>query len=610
MKKQLLTLLCFLACSLGFSKNLIISNVRIGQINASNSTAQVTFDIQWELSWRHQTGNWDAAWVFLKAKLPNGGTRHLKLTSSGYSLPPYATYEKGLLNPNAPFNPFSNPVMGVFFFRAHSGYGNFTLNDVTLDFHFENLSPSLIVANNILVFGLEMAYIEEGGFFVGSGGTETNRFHVTSDPNIPYFVNSEATIPIQTGPTSLSYANNTTNGGDRVGPIPAGFPKGFNSFYMMKYHVSQQEYVDFLNSLTPSQQSERTPISIFASSGTYLVNLNRHKIKIAIPSQSGRPAVYVTEHPHIPISHFGWPDLAAFLDWSGLRPMTELEYEKAGRGPQTPVEDEYAWGTNAIRGTLSTANGYQLINPGTASESVVIIGGGQTGKEVPGECIYRGTAATSFSSNPFDGPARNGVFESSLNTRPEQGKSYFGISELSGQLWDRTVTVGQPNGRQYTGIHGDGAISSDGSANVPNWPTEVGMGFRGGAYGSIEMHQRLSDRLSAAAYFPTRASGNGGRGVRSSNEIHVPLSNENLIRTTEVFKVFPNPAKKYIFVNGATEQDVAFKISNQLGQVVKNGILSTHGERGISIADLPAGMYYLQLSTGQDTDIQKLIIQH
>jgi hypothetical protein len=37
--------------------------------------------------------------------------------------------------------------------------------------------------------------------------------------------------------------------------------------------------------------------------------------------------------------------MAAFADWSGLRPMSELEYEKACRGYNTPaVPNEYAWG--------------------------------------------------------------------------------------------------------------------------------------------------------------------------------------------------------------------------------------------------------------------------
>ena len=38
----------------------------------------------------------------------------------------------------------------------------------------------------------------------------------------------------------------------------------------------------------------------------------------------------------------------AFADWAGLRSMTELEYEKACRGPLEPVAGEYAFGTNEI----------------------------------------------------------------------------------------------------------------------------------------------------------------------------------------------------------------------------------------------------------------------
>ena len=35
-----------------------------------------------------------------------------------------------------------------------------------------------------------------------------------------------------------------------------------------------------------------------------------------------------------------WPDGAAFAAWAGLRPLTELEVEKAVRGPRLPLADE------------------------------------------------------------------------------------------------------------------------------------------------------------------------------------------------------------------------------------------------------------------------------
>lgn len=34
----------------------------------------------------------------------------------------------------------------------------------------------------------------------------------------------------------------------------------------------------------------------------------------------------------------------AYLNWSGLRPMTELEYEKSCRGERAAFANEMAWG--------------------------------------------------------------------------------------------------------------------------------------------------------------------------------------------------------------------------------------------------------------------------
>ena len=39
-----------------------------------------------------------------------------------------------------------------------------------------------------------------------------------------------------------------------------------------------------------------------------------------------------------------WDDAIRYSAWVGLRPMTELEFEKACRGPLATVDGEFPWG--------------------------------------------------------------------------------------------------------------------------------------------------------------------------------------------------------------------------------------------------------------------------
>ena len=68
-----------------------------------------------------------------------------------------------------------------------------------------------------------------------------------------------------------------------------------------------------------------------------------------------------------------WADVAAYLDWSGLRPMTELEFEKACRGPNAPVAGEYAWGSNAglVQATSIVNGGLSNEVPGNTDANCV-----------------------------------------------------------------------------------------------------------------------------------------------------------------------------------------------------------------------------------------------
>jgi hypothetical protein len=88
--------------------------------------------------------------------------------------------------------------------------------------------------------------------------------------------------------------------------------------------------------------------------------------------------------------------------------------------------------------------------------------------------------------------------------------------ELSGNLWERPVTIDNATGRAFTGTHGDGVLDSNGDANAATWPgtDAVGAGWRGGSwdYGTNDM--QVSDRIYAGGSDSYRDVIIGFRAVR------------------------------------------------------------------------------------------------
>ncbi len=498
------------------ANNIQVGNVSFTGQNTTDKYVMVQFDLSWENSWRITTGpaNWDAAWVFVKYRITaaNGGDdlwKHAWLNNDGHSggTGTAATIDGGLLDPGNPFHATNNPALGAFLYRSGSGSGTFATTGMQLRWNYGENGVADNANLEVQVFAIEMVYVPQGAFYVGSGGNETSAFYKYPTTTNSYQVTGEHAITVGTGTDNLYYPS-STYGGDRGGPIPEAFPKGYASFYCMKYSITQQQYVDFLNTLTYTQQDNRIDGSPNTSVGTFTNDAYRHKIKIQTSGVNpGTPAVYETEHPYVACNYLSWMDGAAYVDWAGLRPMTELEYEKACRGTATPVPNEYAWGTATVAGSA-----YTLSNAGAANEAIAT-----NYSTTAGNAMYISTRGT------IGGPLRVGIFATGSSTRTEAGASYYGIMELSGNLYERPVTIGNTTGRAFTGVHGDGALSTNGHANQTAWPGlssgevtgAAGSGLRGGDWGNSATRLRASNRSNAAEMYTFRGFNSGFRGVRS-----------------------------------------------------------------------------------------------
>lgn len=475
-----------------FANNISVSNVNLTDQNVLDHYIMVKFDIIWENSWRTSSApnNWDAAWVFVKFRTGSGNWQHAWLNNTGHLNPAGSTIATGLLTPDSLFNQTTNPGLGVFIYRDTDGTGVFSKIGVQLRWNYgaNGLNDNEMI--DIGVFAIEMVYVPQGDFYLGSGGTETSAFYKYPTTTNPYLITNENEITVGTENDNLYYSY-STYGGDRLGPIPEAFPKGYNSFYCMKYEISQQEYVDFLNSLTTAQASNR--YHNFGSSFRYGITVT-----------SG---VYSTANPFVACSYINWADLAAYLDWSGLRPITELEFEKSCRGTITPVPNEYAWGSTGI-----TTNQYTLSNIGAEDENI-----STNYSNTFGNAAFNLTTPYNGSIN---GPLRVGIFagNNSNTGRVTAGATFYGIMEMSGNLLEHFVTIGNSTGRLFTGEHGNGILNVAGNADVTNWPvaSSLGAGFRGGYWYYFAWYLRVSERSGAAGTDANRYDSDGGRGGRTA----------------------------------------------------------------------------------------------
>ncbi len=278
------------------------------------------------------------------------------------------------------------------------------------------------------------------------------------------------------------------------------YPKGFLGFYAMKYEISQEQYVKFLNKLTRAQQVGLLPDLSKLKKGDFLFGnskkvTGRNGIYIA-NDEAGKPYAFadsldVSQGDELSINgetiacnFMSVADMLAYADWMGLRPLSEMEYEKMARRPFPiiPLVHEYAWNTANI---LPPPSGIE--NEGTANETAS-----------DGNANY---------GNALKGPLRVGAFAVNKEGQEESGVGFYGAMDLSGNLSEIYYNF-NPEGRKFNAYnaysHGDGYLSVSGAADIAQayWPISMAaFALRGGSYRDSEKYLATSDRSRSKGYF-------------------------------------------------------------------------------------------------------------
>lgn len=492
--------------------SLLVHANNLSLANGSISGNSLIVDVSWQNSWNltNEGGSFDAVWVFAKGKTLSGMWEHIQFSSipTDHSTPAYLELET------------VDDQMGIFVFQNNYGIQDVSAASISIA-----TTSNLLNYSEIRIFGIEMVNIPEGNYYFGDGASISSLGD--SDGN-PILVVSEQEISGDN--ISIVNPNSQSDPNPLPNRIEADFPKGFASFYLMKYEVSQVQYVDFLNTLTYAQQENRTSSSPTSAPGTHVMinpsqpdSLYRNGIVIDLPGiPPSSSAVYAMDSNANGVSYefddglfraanfLNWADLSAYLDWAALRPITEMEYEKACRGANNqPIDGEFAWGTNLI------TNANSPTNDGTLFEAVSEVPSSGSGLANHGNFVFtegwglRGVLRTGFAAHEN-------------STRLEAGASYYGVMELSGNVWEQTVMIAADN-ENFAANPGDGQLAENGDANHPGWcnpGTALGVLLKGGGWGSTISDVgswrdlAVSDRFYSHIKPASRRNTVGGRGGR------------------------------------------------------------------------------------------------
>lgn len=472
-----------IVCTLLFlGTQIVANNIEISNVSYSSGAGTVTFNISWENSWRTNTApnNWDAVWVFIKRK--NCGINYWQHQDVSATAANHSTSFPLEIQTTA-------DGKGVFVRRSGNGTGNITSTSVTLKLA---AVPGAVAEWDMQVFGIEMVYIPQGSFQIGDGASIVSlRQGGGPAPTAAYTVASENAITFANTAGNL-WADAYSPAG---GTVSANYPKGFNAFYCMKYEISQGQYADFLNALSPDQSAARFPNANGSA---------RHTI-------SGVWPTFSSSAPARACNYLSWGDICAYNDWSGLAPMSEMEFEKICRGTNAASAAEKAWGTALV------TDGSTVVNDGLGNEGV-------------SEVVTAGSGLANVAqvSGLPSGPVRCGFAAKAATTRLEAGATFYGVMEMSGNVYEFVTGISGAGTNFVGAAHGDGELQfspNQGQSNVTGWINQAvnadqavgaGASLRGGSHADAIAQMNVSDRNYCNNNYGGRTPATGGRGVRRS----------------------------------------------------------------------------------------------
>jgi hypothetical protein len=100
--------------------------------------------------------------------------------------------------------------------------------------------------------------------------------------------------------------------------------------------------------------------------------------------------------------------------------------------------------------------------------------------------------------------------------------------------------------------------------------------------------------------------------VSLTKENYIQVWPTGLFTTAQTFtgvKFFPNPAKDYFQLENGFNQTIQVKILNLLGEEIYQETLAQRAASKVLVQTIPAGIYLIESTLGEQRVLQKLIIE-